>query len=124
RVVERVAEPYLACDLAGQQLNELLADGLVHEQTLRGGAALTGAEEAADARGIGGRGEVGVVHHDERPVAAHLEELRLAGRLARDDQPGLRRAGEGNGTRTGVDGELVAHLRARPEHEVEDAGWE
>ena len=71
-------------------VDELLAHRLVHEQPLGRGAALAGAEEAADARGVGRRGEVGVVHHDERPVAAHLEQLRLARRLARDDQAGLR----------------------------------
>ena len=94
----------------------------MHEQALGRGAALAGAEEAADARGIGGRGEVGVVHHDERPVAAHLEQLCLAGRLARHDQTGLRRAGERDRARAGVDRQLVAHLGARTEHEVEDAG--
>ena len=45
-------------------------------------------------RGLGGGVDVGVVHHDERAVAAHLEELGLARRAARDVQAGRGRADE------------------------------
>ena len=76
----------------------------------------------AHAGGLGRGREVGVVHHHERPVAAHLEQLRLAGaRLARHDQAGLGRAGEGHRARAGIDRQLVAHLGARAQHHVEHA---
>ena len=47
RVVERVAEPHLALDLARQQRDELVAHGLVDEEPLGRRAALPRAEEAS-----------------------------------------------------------------------------
>ena len=121
RFRERVAEADVALDLRREAGHELLAHRLVHEQPLGSGAALARAEKAADLRRLRRGVEVGIVQDDEGAVAAHLQQLHLAGGLARHDHPGLGRAGERHGVGAGVDRELVAHLRAGAEHEVEHA---
>ena len=89
------------------------------EQPLAGGAALAGAEEAGAERRRRGGVEVGVVEHDERAVAAQLEQARLAGRRRRDLPPGRRRADEADRMRAGVAGELVADDRPRARDQVD-----
>ena len=110
---ERVAEDDVARDALGQRADEVVADRLVDEQQLAGRAALPGAQEAGHDRGLGGGLDVGVVHHDERAVAAHLEQLRLARRAPRDVQAGRGRADEADAGDVRVADELVADLRAR-----------
>ena len=116
---ERIAQPDVALDLRGESCDELLAHRLVHEQPLGRGAALTGAEEAADLRGLDRGVEIGVVHHHERPSPPISRSCALPGGLARDRQPSSGRADEPDGVRSRVDRQLVTHLGARPEHEVE-----
>ena len=83
---ERVAEDDPLADRPAEQLDELVVDRAVHEDPLAGRAALPGAQEAGGQRRLHRRLEVGVVEHDDRAVAAHLEHRGLAGR-------GLRRRG-------------------------------
>jgi hypothetical protein len=45
RVVERIAQTHLSLDLASKQRNELVADGLVDQDSLSGGTALSRAQE-------------------------------------------------------------------------------
>ena len=67
--------------------------------------ALAKLDPAIDARG---QLEVGVVEHDHRPVAAELEQLRLAGRRARHLLPHRGAAGEADAVDAGMAGERVA----------------
>ena len=119
-VRERVAE-HDPLRLLAQQRDVLLAHRAVHEQALAGGAALPGAEEARGHGRLRRELEIGVVHHDDRPVAAELEHRRLAGGRLGDLAAGLRRADEADAVRAGVARDLVADDRARPGDEVEDA---
>ena len=96
-----------------QQLDELVLDGAVDEDPLAGGAALAGAQVAGGQRRVDRRLEVGVVHHDERAVAAHLEQRRLAGGGLRHEPAGRGRADEGDPVGPGVAGDLVADDRTR-----------
>ena len=80
RLGERVAEHDALRDEPRELRDELLAHVAVHEQPLARGAALAGAEEARGHRRLGGEVEVGVVDHDDRPVAAELEDRGLARR--------------------------------------------
>ena len=54
-------------------------DAPLHQDPLAGGAALPCAEVGGLQRRRHGRVEVGVVEHDERAVAAQLQDLGLAG---------------------------------------------
>ncbi len=80
-----------------------------------------GAEEARGDRRLGGEIEVGVVEHDDRAVAAELEDRGLARGGRGDLLAGLGRADEADAVRARVAGDLVADRRARPGDEVEDA---
>ena len=106
----------------GKPRDELLAHGSVDEQSLARGAALSGAQEARRHRRFRGELEVGVVHHDDRPVAAELEHGRLARRGLGDLATGLGRADEADAVRAGIARDLVADDGARAGDEVEDAG--
>ena len=121
RVVERIAQPHLSLDLAREQGDELVPNGLVDQDPLSRGTALSRAEERAHAGGFRRRREVRVLKNHKRPIAPHLQQLRLAGGLPRDDQPGLRRTGERNRVGPRVRRQLVAHLWPRAKHKVEDA---
>ena len=96
-------------------------DSLVDEEQLPRRAALTGAEEGRAQARLRGCAEIGVVEDDHRPVAAHLEQQRLAGGPSRDLVPGLDRSDEGNSLRAGARGHLVPDDRARPRDHAEDA---
>ena len=61
--------------------------GLVDEEALARGAALARAEEGRDDARLGGGGDVRVLEHDHRPVAAELEQQRLARGARRDLRP-------------------------------------
>ena len=79
-------------------VDESVVDALRHDQPRRGRAALAGGEERAVDGAFDRDLQVGVVEHDQRVLAAHLE-LELLHRLARDagrgDLPaGRDRAGE------------------------------
>ena len=94
---------------------------LVHQDPLARRAALARAQEARRERRLDRGRDVGVVHHDERPVAAHLEQRRLAGRRGGDQRARRGRADEGDAGEARVARDLVADDRARPGDEVEDA---
>ncbi len=75
--------------------------------------SLSRAQEAAGDRSAGCRIRIRVVEHDERPVAAHLEQQSLVGRAPRDPQAGPGRPDEPHGRDLAVAHELVAHDDAR-----------
>jgi hypothetical protein len=56
---------------------EVVVDGLVHDRRPQRRAALARRAEAAEQRALDGEVEVGVVHDDERVLAAELEARRL-----------------------------------------------
>ena len=79
-----------------QRPQEVVVDLPVQDQPAGGGAALAGGAERAPEHALERQVEVGVVHHDHRVLAAHLERQPLvhpAADLA-DAGAGLRRAGE------------------------------
>ncbi len=91
----------------------------MHEQALTGGAALAGTQEAADHGRVGGRFEVGILEHDQWPVAPHLEQQPLARGALCDPQAGGGGSDEADGGHVRVGHELIADDRARPGDEVE-----
>ena len=93
-VVERVAQQDPLGHPARQALHELVAHGAVHEDPLAGRAALAGAQEAGGHVASAARLDVGVVHHDDRAVAAHLEHAALPAAACGDEPPGRGRADE------------------------------
>ena len=95
-------------------LDERVVDPGGDDQPAGGGAALAGRVEGALDGAVDGDVEVGVVEHDQRVLAAHLElDARAAasGGLG-DARPGLDRAGEADGIDAGVLDERVADLAA------------
>ena len=78
---------------ARQLLDVLVVHRAVDEDPLARGAALAGAQEAGGQRRLDRGVDVGVVEHDERAVAAHLEQRGLAGGGLR------RRAGRSRSSR-------------------------
>ena len=80
-------------------------------------------QNAPGVGGLGGAGEVGVGHHDQRVVAAELELRALAqapGLLA-DALADRDRAGEGDRVHAGVLDERGADFAAAPDDDVEHA---
>ena len=84
--LERVVDDE-ALQALGQRLDEAVVDAGLHDQARGRGAALAGGEEGAVDGAFDRDLQVGVVEHDERVLAAHLE-LHLLHRLGRD--AGLR----------------------------------
>jgi hypothetical protein len=70
--------------LSTTSLGEALRHLLVHQHALDGGAALAGVLVRALAARSLGLVEVGVVHHDDRVVAAELEHHAAVAGLGRD----------------------------------------
>ena len=122
RVVEGIAEQDLLGHAPRELLDVLVAHGAVDEDALAGGAALPGAQVARGERRLDRGVDVGVVHDDDRAVAAHLQQRDLARRRLGDEAPGRRRADEGDGVHAGVARDLVAHDGPGAGHEVEHAG--
>ena len=95
---------------------------LVDEQPLGRRAALPGAQEGAHAGGLGG-GRRG--RRRPSPRAGRCRPSRAAAPCRRPGAATVRPVAvepvNADGTRAGVGGELVAHLGAGAEHEVEDA---
>ena len=100
-------------DRARQQLDELVPHRAVHEDPLAGGAALARAQVAGGQRRLDRGLDVGVVHHHQRSVAAHLEQRRLARGRLRDEPAGRGRADERDAVGARVAGDLVADHRPR-----------
>ena len=96
-VPRRTGRPAAPVDHGGlQPLDQLAADGAVHEDPLAGGAALSGAQVGRLEDGVDRGREVGVVQHDQRAVAAELEDLGLARGPGGDRSAGGHRADEGD----------------------------
>src|SRR6266404_1892678 len=98
--------------------NKFVVHRLVHSDAAGCGAALTGGAEAAPDSAVDGEIEVGIVHHDDDVLAAHLEAAMLefgcagfrdqaadGGRAGKADHRNLQMLGQG---RAGV-GPVAAH---------------
>ena len=123
-VVARIAEDVLVGE-AVEELEELLGDGLLHEDARTGEADLACVVELPG-RLPRRRLEVAVVEHEQRPLAAELagegDDVLRGGDA---DMPGrLGRAGERDASHAGMRDEGGADLLADPLHDVEDAGRE
>ena len=94
------------------------------EESLASRAALPRAEERGDKARLGRSGDVGVLEHDHRPVAAELEQHRLPGCPRRHLQPGLDGADEADRVRSRAPGDLVADDGTPARDHREDTGWE
>ena len=75
-VARRVADRRLL-DRARQAGEELVVHGVVDDRGAERRAALAGGAEAAEQRALDGEVEVGVVHDDQRVLAAELQARRL-----------------------------------------------
>ncbi len=112
--------------LGGEFLDESVGDLLVDHDALGRHADLSLIDEGAE-RGRVHRGvEVGVVEHDQRRLAAELEQDRLevARRGFRDQPPGAGRAGEADAPHRRVRDQRLDHLAGvlrRIGHHVDDA---
>ena len=108
---------------ADELLEERVVDGPVHEQPRGGRAALAGRAEGAPHRAVDRQVHVGVVHHEDRVLAAHLQVQALERRRAglRDPPADLGRARVRDDLHVGVLDERIAHLAARAHDDVEDA---
>ena len=111
--VERVAEAQRSSGVL-EPGHELVVDRLLDQDPLAGGAALAGAQVAADDRAFDRAVDVGVGEDHHRAVAAELEHHVLAGRASRDRCAGLGRADEADAVDQRVAGDLVADLGAGP----------
>ncbi|MGY3104025.1 hypothetical protein ACVWW7_000652 [Bradyrhizobium sp. LM6.9] len=101
-------------------------DAFGDDQARRSSAALAGREIGAVDGDLDGGLEIGVVEHDQRVLAAHLE-LELLHRVRehaglRDLAPRLHRAGEGDRRDIRVLKQGLPDHRAGADHEVEHAG--
>ena len=121
--VEAVAHPQRACARATNALDERRVDPLVDDHPAGGGAALPGRAEAAPQAAVDRELEVGVIHHDDEVLAAHLEmdllEQRRAGLV--DQPPGRRRSGERHHAHRRVGRQRRARSGPVAGHHVDDA---
>ena len=123
-VVARVAEHVLVRE-AVEELEERLADALLHQQARAGEAHLAGVVVLPG--GLARRRlEVGVGEDEQRPLAAELTRERddVARGGGADVHRGLGRAGERDRAARRDGGERGADLLADPLHDVEHAGGE
>ena len=80
----------------GELVDERVGDLGVDDEPLGRHADLPGVGEGAEHRGVDRRVDIGVVEHDQRRLAAELEQdgLQVLGRQLGDDPADLGRAGE------------------------------
>ena len=121
-VLPRRADPQLL-GARDELLLQLLVDAALHDHARRRGAALAGRAERRPDDAVDREVDVGVVHDDDRVLAAELEVdvLQLVGRVLRDEHAGLARAGERDHRHVGVAHERVARLLAEAVHDLHDA---
>ena len=95
---------------------ELVVDALLRDHAARRGAALAGGAERRPEDPLDGEVEVGVVEDDDRVLAAELEVdvLEAVGRVLRDLDARLARAGERDHGHVGVRDDRVADLSPPP----------
>ena len=106
--VHRIAGPQLL-RLGKHQLGELVRDLVHDENALHRRAALAGVLRRAGDRKLGRLVEVGVLHDDQRIVAAKLQHDPPIAGLVGDVLAHLHRAGEGNQLAIRVRDHGVAH---------------
>ena len=85
-----------AFDALDEFLDKFLIDLFMNDQPRRRRAALAARAERSPNRAFDGVVDIGIVHHDDRVLAAHLEadDLVIAGALLGDDPAGFGRAGK------------------------------
>jgi len=105
----------------GEAGHELVADRLLDEDALACGAALSGAQVAADDGAFHRFADVRVGEHDDGAVPAQLEHHVLSRGPARHRGAGLGGADKPDAIHELVPGDLVADLGARPGDQVERA---
>ena len=115
------ADPHLL-GARDEPLLQLAVDRLVDDHAARGRAALPGGAEGRPDDPLHRELEVGVVHDDDRVLAAELEVdvLEVVGGRLRDRDSRLARAGEGDDRDVRVADEPLAGLLAVAVHEVDD----
>ena len=93
--IEAVADAEFL-DLFDKLFAEFLVDLFVNDEPRRSRAPLSARAECTPQRAFDRVVDIGVVHHDDRVLAAHFEadDLVVAGTLLGDDPPGRGRAGE------------------------------
>jgi hypothetical protein len=76
--------------------HEFVVYAILHDETARRGAALSGGAERAPEHAVERQIQVGVVEHDHGILAAHFEREALVHAAAdlADDASGVRRSGE------------------------------
>ena len=118
--VEAIADLELL-DAIEQQLGERPAHGVVHDDSARSRAPLAAGAKRAPHDAIDREREVGVVEHDNRVLAAHLQRAAFTGfdgcyGYAMSD---LVRAGERDQPHVAMTHERIADLRAPAEQEIQ-----
>ncbi len=105
-------------DLLGQGGDEAVVDAVLNDQAAGGGAALACGEEAAVQGDVHGAVQIGVVHHDQRVLAAHFQ-LDAGLTLHRPfGHPGadLLRAGEADAVHVRVGDDGAADVAVADDH--------
>ena len=120
-VRERIAQPERARRVR-QAGHELVADRLLDQDPLAGGAALARAQVAAHDCAFHGASDVGVCEDDLGAVAAELEHHVLARGPPRHRRPGFGRADETDSVHQRVACHLVADLGSGAGDQVDRAG--
>src|SRR5919201_468834 len=108
-----------ACDEARR---ELVVDGFVHDHAARGRTALAGGAERGPDDAVDREIEFGVVHDDDRVLAAEIEVdvLEVVGSGPSDGDARLARAGEGDDRNVRMLDQPLADVRAAAVNDVED----
>ena len=119
----RASSTFSVFMLLGHRSDEAVVDAFGDDQARGRRAALAGGEEAAVQRRVHRDVQVGVVEHDHRILAAHLQlelgHARDAG--LRDALAGGHRAGEADRVDALVVQQHLAHFGAAAHHQVEHA---
>ena len=112
--------------LGGEALDEGVGDLLVDDDALGRHADLALVGEGAEGRGVDGLVEIGVVEHDQRRLAAQLQQhgLQVLGARLGDDLADARGAGEVDAPHGRVRDQRVDHgagVLGRVGHDVDHA---
>ncbi len=122
-MVARVADFHRG-GFGGETLEKFFVDGSFDDDAGACHADLALVNEDAEARGVDGVVEVGILENDQRAFAAHFEDDALAalGAFGGDDAADLGGAGEGDQLHARVVIHHLGHAGAVTGHDVEDAG--
>ena len=121
--VEAVADPHAARE-RGEPVDERVVDRVVHADARARHAVLSLQEERRHGDAGDREFEVGIVHHDDRRLAAEFERdlFEVAERGLDDLASGRGRAGERDLVDPVMRGQRGARRRAETRHDVDDAG--